>query len=158
MQNNQRVIERKDAADAEAQREEQRKANNIVWEQWRRNEVKQIEKLEDWREEKRAANQLKNQQMMITMMENMFKSPNTHQQQMPATAILPSPPATPIYSEQLANTSTSASYNKSAADDLAASMNRTNLDPANLVKKQKTSNPLNLDENHPSLPPPTEGP
>ena len=117
-----------------------------------------MEKLEERRDREQAADQLKNQQMMITMMENMFKSTNTHQQQMPATAILPSPPATRIYSEQLANISTSASYNKSAADDLAASMNRTNLDPANLVKKQKTSNPLNLDENHPSLPPPTEGP
>ena len=48
-QNNQRAIERKDAADAEAKREEQRKADNIVREQWHRDEVQRMEKLEERR-------------------------------------------------------------------------------------------------------------
>ena len=46
-QNHQRTIERKDAAEAETRREEQRKADNIVQEQRHRDEVHRLEKLEE---------------------------------------------------------------------------------------------------------------
>ena len=65
----------------------------------------------------------------------------------------PPPSFPPLQRAYIVNnqpTSTSASNSESAADDLTASMHRTNLDPANSEKKQKTSNHMNLDENHPS--------
>ena len=58
MQNKEQAIERKDAAEAEAKREEQGKADNIVREQWYQDEVQQMEKLEERQEEKRATDQL----------------------------------------------------------------------------------------------------
>ena len=57
------------------------------------------------------------------------------------------------YNEQL--TFISMFHSGSAADDLAASMDRENLKLANLAKKQKVANPMNLDNDHPLLSPPT---
>ena len=75
-QNHQRTIERKDAADAEARREEQRKADVITREQQHRDEVQRMEKLELRRDKERAADraadQLQSQQMMIQMMQQLF--------------------------------------------------------------------------------------
>ena len=118
-QNHQRTIERKDAAEAETRREEQRKADNIVQEQRHRDEVHRLEKLEERRDEERAAKQLrrdreqdaeqlKNQQLMVTMMQNMFQQSNQHQQQIPITAILPTPTAKRLHSEEPTSTHTSA--------------------------------------------------
>ena len=60
-----------------------------------------MEKLEERRKEKRAADQLNNQQMLINVMQNLFQPPNTHQQQqnLSVPAILPFPPAMRTYSE-----------------------------------------------------------
>ena len=95
--------------------------------------------------------------MMINMMQNMFQSPNTHQQQLSVPAILPSPPATRTYSEQPSTISTSTSHSESVADDLAASMDKANLESADSAKKQKTTDPMYLKDNHSPLPSPTGG-
>ena len=65
-------IERKDAADAEAKREEQRKADVINREQQQRDEKHRLEKLELRRDKERAADTLRSQQMMIQMMQHMY--------------------------------------------------------------------------------------
>ena len=116
-----------------------------------------MEKLEVRRDKERAADQLKNQQLMIQMMQNMFQQPDTQQQQMPGITLLPFPIATPLYSGQPATTPTSASRSESDADALAASMHRTKLDTAESAKKQKTTDPMNLENDHSPLPPPSRG-
>ena len=94
---------------------------------------------------------------MIQMMQNMFQQSNTHQQQIPATTLLPSPTVTHLYGEQPVTIPTSASQSENDADALAASMHRTKLDTAKSAKKQKTTDPMNLENDHSPLPPPSRG-
>ena len=87
---------------------------------------------------------------MVTVMKNMFQQSNQHQQQIPVTAILPTPTATRLHSEELASTA-SATQSESDADALAASMRRTNLATADSSKKQKSDNPMYLENDHSRL-------
>ena len=57
-QNNQQAIERKDAADAEAQQEKQRRQDVLIREKQHQDEVQRMEKLELRRDKERAADQL----------------------------------------------------------------------------------------------------
>ena len=54
-QNNVRIIERKDAADTEAKREEQRRQDILTREKYHRDEVQRMEKLELLQDKERAA-------------------------------------------------------------------------------------------------------
>ena len=115
-----------------------------------------MEKLELRRDKERAADraadQLQSQQMMMQMMQRMFPQPSTQQQQMPVTTPLQFPITSPLASEQPAITPTSVS--QSDADELAATMDKTKLSTEESVKKQKTTDRMNLEHenNHPQLP------
>ena len=154
-----RNIDKQQRFEAEAKREEYRKVDNIIWEQWHRDDVQKMEKLEERWEEKRAADQLNNQQLMINMMQHLYQPLNTHQQQqnLSVPAILPFPPVTRTNSNQLCTTPTGTSHSESAADDLATSMDKANLESADPAKKQKTTDHMHLEDNHSPLPPPTGG-
>ena len=103
-------------------------------------------------DQRRAAEQLQNQQLMIQMMQNMFQ-PGTQQQQTPGTTPvqLPSASSLPSGIPPIASTSTPQ---RSDADELAASMDRTKLNTDESEKKRKTDDRMNMDhENvHPKLP------
>ena len=78
-----RAIERKDAADAEAKREEQRRQDTLAREQFHCDEKQRMEKLELRRnkeradeilrqDKERADKQFQNQELMLHMMKDMF--------------------------------------------------------------------------------------
>ena len=158
-----RAIERKDAADAEAKREEQRRQDKLEREQQYRDEKQRMEKLELRRDQERAdeilrrdkeraEEQFQNQKLMLQMMKDMFQ-PSTQQQQTSGTA-----PAQIFFeltiTSRISPITPTGIHPRSLTDDLAAPMNRTKLNSDESEKKQKTDDRMNMDhENlHPKLP------
>ena len=105
-----------------------------------------MEKLEVRRDKERAADRaadlLQNQQVMFQMMQQLFppssiqQTPGMTPGQVPGTSVLPS--GTP----PIAIPST---HQRSEADELAASMDRTKLTTVESEKKRKTEDRMNLE-------------
>ena len=105
-----------------------------------------------WRDKERADEQFQNQKLMFQMMKDMFQ-PSTQQQQTPGTA-----PAQISFSSTIASgispITPTGVHPRIEEDELAASMDRTNLNTDVSEKKRKTDDQMNLDHENlnPKLP------
>ena len=141
----------------EEKREEQRKEDNIQREQLHRDDIQRMEKLEERRDTQWAADLLASKQVMMKKMQNMFQQSNMNQQSQPPNPLvqlrLPFPPIARTSSNQASITSTGMSHSESVADDLAESLDKTNLETVDSAKKQKTTDDMHLVDDHSHSPP-----
>ena len=111
-----------------------------------------MEKLELQQDKERAAKQFQNQKLMLQMMKDMFQ-PSTQQQQTPGTTLAKLPFASTL-SSGIPSITTTDIHQRSEADELVASMNRTKLNTDDSEKKRKFDDRMNMDHGneHPKLP------
>ena len=116
-----------------------------------------MEKLEEQRDTQQVADLLASQQVMMQMMQNLFQQSNMNQQSQPPNPLvqlrLPFPPIARTSSNQASTTSTGTSHSKSAADNLAESLDNANVETVDSAKKRKTTDDMHLMDDHSHLPP-----